>query len=374
MRKRQLVETWIRGRIDAGALIPGEKLPSESQLCEQFGVSRNVVRQAIARLAEEGFVESTRGVGTFCRARLPASVSSTNIGVVAFFISSYVYPEVIRGCYNALSRRGFAVLVNQSEYNLEQERSILLALRKKKVGGIIIAPIYGAGDRSNALLLEEMQAEGTAVVLCDDYYPGRNFSSVTLDYHASGEAAAAHLWQHGHRKIGIFYQKDFLVKATRMKGVLDFLGRMEAPVRPAWIAGFNGQGPDSDGPAVAERFLRTVRELPTAVVCGNDEDALRLIETAERRGLRIPEDLSVVGFDNSQIAQMEKVSLTSVDHPSFEIGERAAAILLDKILHPEMRFFTRTVISPVLVERSSVRSFVPAPPVPPTTLLQRNVE
>jgi GntR family transcriptional regulator of arabinose operon len=325
-------------------------------------------------LTQEGYVESSKGVGTFCKARLPSSVHSTNVGLVEFFVNSYVYPEIFRGCYNTLSRRGFALLVNQSEYNLEQERAILLSLRKKKVGGIIITPIYGAGDRSNSLLLEEMQAEGTAVVLCDDYYPGRSFSSVTLDYRACGETAAAHLWQHGHRKIGVFYQKDFLVKATRMKGVLDFLGRMEDPVRPAWIVGFNGQGPNSQAQGAAENFLKTARELPTAVVCGNDEDALRLIEAAERRGLKIPRDLSVVGFDNSPLSQMEKVSLTSVDHPSYQIGERAAGILLDKILHPEIRFITRTVISPVLVERSSVRSFIPAPPVPPTTLLQRGAE
>jgi len=210
------------------------------------------------------------------------------------------------------------------------------------------------------------------VVLCDDYYPGRNFSSVTLDYQACGEAAAAHLWSRGHRRIGIFYQKDFLVKANRMKGVLDYLGRMEAPVRTAWIVGFNGQGPDSEAGGAAERFLRTARELPSAIVCGNDEDALRLIEAAEHRGIRIPDELSVVGFDNSHIARLEKVSLTSVDHPSYEIGERAATILLDKILHPELRFVTQTVLSPLLVERGSVCSLIPAPPVPPTTILQRS--
>jgi GntR family transcriptional regulator, arabinose operon transcriptional repressor len=374
MKKREHVETWIRGRIETGAIAPGEKLPSESQLCARFSVSRNVVRQAIAALAREGIVESTRGIGTFCKARLPASLVSTTIGIVQFFLSSYIYPEVIRGCYDTLSRRGFSLQVDQSEYNLEQERGILAALRKKRVGGIIIAPIYGAGDRSNALLLEEMQAEGTAIVLCDDYYPGRAFSSVTLDYQACGEMAAGHLWGHGHRRIGIFYQKDFLVKAARMKGVLDYLGRMEDPVRPAWIVGFNGQGPNGEGSAAAERFLRASRELPSAVVCGNDEDALRLIEAAERRGMRVPQDLSVVGFDNSQAAQMEKISLTSIDHPSYAIGERASAILLDKILHPDLRFLTRTVISPVLVERRSVLGLNPVPPVPPTTLLQVDVE
>ena len=374
MKKHQVIETWIKHRIDEGVLVPGEKLASESQLCAQFGVSRNAVRQAIHNLIHEGLVETIKGVGTFCRTRLPASPLSANIGLVEFFISSYIYPEIIRGCYNTLSRKGFALLLNQSEYNLEQERAILQDLRKKKVGGIIIAPIYGAGDRSNALLLEEIQNEGTAVVLCDDYFPGRNFSSVTLDYHTCGEEAAAHLWKKGHRKIGIFYQKDFLVKANRMKGVLDFLGRQEAPVRAAWMVGFNGQGPTSEASAAAERFLRGANELPSAFVCGNDEDALNLIQVAERQGIRVPGDLSVVGFDNSDIAQLEKISLTSVDHPSFQIGEKAADILLDKIFHPEMRFVTHTIITPSLVERSSVRSLVPAAPIPPSTLLQRGLE
>lgn len=374
MKKHQVVETWIKNRIDEGVLVQGEKLPSESQLCGQFGVSRNPVRQAIRNLVHEGLVTSIKGVGTFCRTRLPASPLSANIGVVQYFMSSYIYPEIIRGCYNTLVRKGFSLLLNQSEYNLEQERAILLDLRKKKVGGIIIAPIYGAGDRSNALLLEEIQNEGIAVVLCDDYFPGRNFSSVTLDYHTCGEEAAAHLWKKGHRRIGIFYQKDFLVKANRMRGVLDFLGRKEAPVRAGWIVGFNGQGPTSEAGAAAERFLRGAKELPSAFVCGNDEDALRLIEAAERHGIRVPGDLSVVGFDNSDIAQLEKVSLTSVDHPSFEIGEKAANILLDKILRPEIRFVTQTIITPSLVERSSVRVLEPAAPIPPSTLLQRSPE
>jgi GntR family transcriptional regulator of arabinose operon len=372
MKKHQVIETWTRSRIVEGVLIPGEKLPSESQLCAQFGVSRSVVRQAIRNLIQEGLVESIKGVGTFCRTRPPESQSSANIGLVEFFIGSYIYPRVIRGCYNALSRKGFALLLNQSEYNLDQERAILQELRRKKVGGIIIAPIYGAGDRSNALLLEEIQNEGIAVVLCDDYYPGREFSSVTLDYHRCGEAAAAHLWAKGHRKIGIFYQKDFLVKANRMKGVLDYLGTQEAPVRDGWIVGFNGQGPASGAADAAERFFKGAREVPSAFVCGNDEDAMNLIRVAESQGFRVPDDLSVVGFDNSDIARLERISLTSVDHPSFQIGEKAANILLDKIFHPEIRFVTRTIITPSLVERGSVRTLEPAEDMPPSTLLQRS--
>jgi len=372
MTKHKTVESWIRNKIAEGLIIPGEKLPSEIQLCAQFGVSRNAVRQAIHSLVHEGLVESIKGVGTFCRKPAPTSLQSKNIGIVQFFMSSYIYPEIIRGCYNTLSREGFSLLVDQSEYSLERERSILLGLRDKKAGGIIIAPIYGSGDRSNALLLEELQNQGIAVVLCDDYFPGRNFSSVTLDYIKSGEEAAAHLWEKGHRRIGIFYQKDFLVKTNRMKGVLDFLGRQGAPVRSSWIVGFNGQGPTSEATPASERFFRNAKDLPSAFICGNDEDALRLIEAAERQGLRVPADLSVVGFDNSDLARLEKISLTSVDHPSFEIGERAAKILLDKIYHPEIRFVTQTIISPTLIERNSVFNLEPAAPIPASTILQRD--
>jgi len=204
--------------------------------------------------------------------------------------------------------------------------------------------------------------------------PAGTLAAVTLNYHGCGEQAAAHLWKKGHRKIGIFYQKNFLVKANRMKGVLDYLGRQEAPVRDAWIVGFNGQGPASEAPVAAERFLKGAREIPSAFVCGNDEDALHLIQVAERHGIRVPDDLSVVGFDNSDIARLEKISLTSVDHPSFQIGEKAANILLDKIFHPEIRFVTRTIITPRLVERSSVRTLEPAAPISPGTLLQRGSE
>ena len=134
--------------------LPGEKLPSESQLRAQFGVSRNAVRQAIKNLAREGWVESTKGVGTFCLSRLPPSQLTNDVAFVAFYASSYIFPEVIRGCDHILYKNGFHLILNQSEFDLDKERDILLALRKKRVDGIIIAPIYDGKNRSNAALLE----------------------------------------------------------------------------------------------------------------------------------------------------------------------------------------------------------------------------
>ncbi len=360
MKKHELVGSWIRKNITENKLAPGEKLPSESQLCAQFGVSRNAVRQAIRDLAQEGWVQTARGVGTFCRSRVPATQLTTNIAFIAFFASSYIFPEVIRGCDNVLYSRGFNLILNQSEYDLEKERSILLSLRKKHVDGIIIAPVYDGKDRSNAGLLEEMQAEGTAIVLCDSTFLDRRFSFVALDDMAGGAAAASHLWNRGHRNIGVFFQDDYMVKIRRMEGVYGFLERKNSSVRNDWLVKFRGQGPSSEAPAAAERFFRTAVELPTAFVCSSDEDALHLIQAAEKFNVQVPRDLSVIGFDNSSVAQLERVSLTSVDHPGFSMGEIMTNILLEKIFHPEIQLVTRTLITPMIVERSSVRT-LPTP-------------
>lgn len=356
MKKYELVEGWIRESISESRILPREKLPSESQLCAQFSVSRNAVRQAIRNLVHEGWVESIKGVGTFCRSRVSESALTTNIAFVDFFTSSYIFPDIIRGCDHVLYRKGFHLILNQSEYDLDKERNILLNLQKKKVDGIIISPISDGGGRSNCDLLVQFQQEGTPIVLIDSCFPESDFSFVALDDRAGGAEAAEHLWSRGHRRIGIFHQRDYQVKTLRMEGALEFLRLRGARPDPKWVVGFAGQGPASEAPAAAARFFEELRSLPTAVICTNDEEALHLIRTAERRGVRVPDDLSVVGFDNSSIAQLEQIALTSVDHPSFLMGESATTILLEKISHPGLRFVTHTTIRPRLVERSSVRT------------------
>jgi len=358
VKKYQIVEEWIRTRIVENRILPGEKLPSESELCSSFEVSRNVVRQALVNLVHEGWLETVKGVGTFCRTRVAGHELSTNIGFVCFFTGSYIFPEIIRGCDHVLYRKGFHLLLNQSEYDLAKERNILLNLKKKGVDGVIIEPVYSEDhpDASNADILLEMRAQGVAVVLCDNCYPRANFNYVCLDDEEGGRLAASHLWERGHRRIGVFFQSDYQVKQARRRGVEEYLAEKGAPVRKEWIIGFTGQGSQSRGPDAARRFFAETVDLPTAIVCSSDEDALQLVQEAEARGLRIPEDLSIIGFDNSKIAQLGKISLTSVEHPSFFLGETATNILLEQIHNPNLNLLTRKTIVPRIIERSSVRS------------------
>jgi GntR family transcriptional regulator, arabinose operon transcriptional repressor len=343
-----------------------------TQLAEQFGVSRNAVRQALHNLAHEGWVETMKGIGTFCRSPVAKSRLHNTIGFVCFFSGSYIFPDILRGCDNVLYRRGFHVLLNQSEYDAGKERAILEGLRNRGVDGVLLEPIYDASGSPNGALLTELERAGIPVVLIDGCLDGAGFSCVSLDDAAGGYLAAKYLWERGHRRIGGFFQNDYVVKVARMSGVRRFLREKDIEPPPDWFTGFKGQGPGSGAEEAAASLLSAARaagaakaagaastagagqELPTGIVCGNDEEALVLIRTAQSIGLRVPEDLSIVGFDNSNIAQLDQVALTTVDHPSFLMGEMATNILLERVFHPERSFVTRTVITPTLVERRSV--------------------
>lgn len=358
MTKYARIEEWIRSSIAENRILPGDKLPSESELCAQFEVSRNVVRQALTNLVHEGLLETVKGVGTFCRARISGGGLTTNIAVILFFSSSYIFPEMIRGCDHVLYPRGFHLFLNQSEYDLVKERNILLGLKKKGVDGVIIEPIYSdeAPDLSNVEILSDMRSQGMPVVLCDNRYPVDDFSYVCLDDREGGRLAASYLWERGHRTIGVFFQRDYQVKQARRLGVESYLEGRGAPVPENWKIGFTGQGQQSRATEAAARFFEANSRLPTAIVCSSDDDALHLVRETERRGLRVPEDLSVVSFDDSKAAQLGKIALTSVEHPSFYLGETATNMLLEQIYHPELHIIDRRIIVPRIIERSSVRS------------------
>jgi GntR family transcriptional regulator of arabinose operon len=360
MKKYQKIEQWIKEGIGSGRFLPGDKLPSESQLCEQFGISRNSIRQAINNLIHAGWLESKKGIGTFCLLR--NRNLTTNIGFVCYYTRSYIFPRIIHGCDRVLYRSGFHLLLNQSEYDLEKERNILQSLKKKGVDGIIIEPIYSGSEPSNRELLLELQSQGIPIILIDNYFPGADFSFIALDDRRGGQIAASHLWEKGHRRIGILYKENYFPSILRKEGARSFLQERGAEPRADWIIGFRGQEPTGAAYRAGKAFFARAEELPSAFVCCNDEESLQWIQAAEERSIRVPEQLSIISFDNSDLAKLEKISLTSIDHPGSYMGEAAMNLLLARIYHPEIRNRTTSLIEPVIVERASVVNIRPLEP------------
>jgi len=354
MNSYRKIEEWITSEISQGRIRIGDKLPSESELCGRFGVSRHTVRIALSNLAAAGWTESRKGIGTFCTMR--DRRLTHDIGLVCYFTGSYIFPRISRGCDQIAHRNGFHLLLNQSEYDLAKEREIILKLRKRGVDGIIIEPVYDGEGASNADLLAEVEREGTPVILLDNCFRDRPFSRVCMDDLAAGRLVAAHLAEKGHRRIGVLYDRSYFPKRLRSEGAVTELAARGVEPRPEWVVGYDGPAPAGRALAAMDAFFARDGEQPSAFICTSDEEAMELYKAAERHGLRIPRDLSVASFDNAQLAELPGIALTSIDHPGQHMGELAMQLLLDRILNPGIGSRTVSLIAPRLVERGSVKT------------------
>jgi GntR family transcriptional regulator of arabinose operon len=352
MKKYEKVMAWIREQIEDGRIAPGDRLPSESELMRQLEVSRNSVRKAIGELAKLGLVVTEHGIGTFCRTRTAGQ--SVLVGLVCFRISSYIFPRIIQGCNRVMQKNGYRLVINESWYDLAEERSVLRSLQEMNVAGIIVIPVQGPSAASNADLVKDIEDQGIAVVLLDNEYPKFDFSSVVLDDEQAGHAIVEHLWNAGHREIGMLYSFNYRPKIRRREGVLSFLTAHGASIRDEWNIGIDGQTSPKGTYRQIREFFRRQIALPTAMICSSDDEALMFIRLARRHGIQVPKDISVVSFDNSDLSKLSQPRLTSMNHPSEYMGEIAATILIDKIQRRDRGVRTRTVIHSELIRRDSV--------------------
>ena len=338
--------------LKSGQFKPGDLLPSESEIGELFSVGRNSVRTALNNLSHGGYVETKKGIGTFCVAE--STASNMNIGFICFFAHTYIFPRMVEGCDRVLYRNGYHLLLNQSEFNLQKERDILQKLIQKKVGGIIIEPFFSGSGQSNAELLHEIEARGVPVVLIDNYFPGEEFCSIAMADREGGRLMAEHLVSKGHRKIAVVFKENYYPKLLRKQGSCDYLAEHGLKVPAEWLIGYGGPPVADQIAAAAEGLFKDPDKRPSAVICTSDEESIEVIRAADGHGIRVPDDLSIVSFDNSSLAALPRVSLTSIDHPSRYIGDLAATLMLQRIRYPEVKNKPVFRINPELIERSSV--------------------
>ena len=354
--KYQQIVTWVKSEVQAGSIRPGDKLPSESELCERFAVSRSAVRQALTTLVHEGWLESRKGIGTFCMAK--KGVHTGDLALVCYFASSYIFPAIVTAFERTAQRNGFHMLFNQSESDLEKERQILRKLGDKGIGGIAIVPVNAGLDEKSAPsdlaatnfeLLGQLRNSGTQILLIDNNFGDDSFPSIMLDDYAVGATAARYLFERGHRGIGIVYADNHRPFKMRREGFSETLASLGGTVE-------RGVRVERSSEAEEALYEALAGDRPTAFFCANDELAVALYKAAARWGLSIPDELSVFSVDNSDYAELPGICLTSIAHPSSFIGARAAQILIDGISSPEVRFKNVITIDPVVVERSSVRA------------------
>jgi LacI family transcriptional regulator len=245
------------------------------------------------------------------------------IGIIVPDITNVFYPEVIRGVEEAGQNTGYSILLCDSNESDAVEERHLSALSARRVDGIILACCV------NSRAHETLTRRQIPTVYIDRLPRTNSFSTVCTDNVQAGRMATEHLIQLGHKRIGILAgHMDLSTHHDRLEGVRQAMQEAHLPIRDEYLV--QGHVQLEDGYR-ATHCLMDLQEPPTAVLSSNNKMMLGVLQAVSERHLRIPEDVSVLGFDDYLWNQHFHPSLTAVAQPTLEIGRRAF-VLLQKLI------------------------------------------
>jgi LacI family transcriptional regulator len=250
---------------------------------------------------------------------------SQAIGVVVASVENPFYPELIAGVEEVIGLAGYTLLLGSSDGKPKAEADVVRSMMQRQVDGLVMASVTMRDHE-----VERIAVSGVDVVLASRNLARHLVDTVTVDNHAGAVAATAHLVEHGHRRIAhIAGPQNIVPFRLRTKGYRTALEDAGLPFQDDLVVRVRGSR--SGEGARALRALLSGEKPPTAVFVASDTMALAVLEECERRGVRVPDDLAVVGFDNIWVGRLPGVSLTTVDGKARQIGRTAASLLCQRI-------------------------------------------
>lgn len=346
---------WIKENIQSNNFKYGEKLISENQLCEKFAVSRQTARQALTTLEQEGLVTRRQGSGTYINHLNATNKSvSNNIGFVTTYLDDHVFPYIISGAEKVLSSAGYNMTLRLTRNKVHNERTQLLSLLDSNIDGLIVEGTKTALPNPNIDVYQKFYDRSIPVIFINGYYQTMTCNYIVNDDVLGARLATRHLIQNGHTKIFGIFKHDDQQGNNRYKGFIDEMYDQDFKVDDHSILWYSTESKEelfssNQLPILTEKLKKC-----TAVVCYNDQVAMRLIQLFNQTDIHIPKDLSIVSFDNTNVAKMSTVPLTSITHPSKEIGKLAAQSILTMIKNPY--HLVHHTFTPELIIRESVCS------------------
>ncbi len=277
-------------------------------------------------------------------ARSLASGRSRTLGLLISDISNPFFPELVKAIETAAFERDYDVVLSNTNYDPERTSRYVRRMIERKVAGVALMTSELDGE-----LVKELARREVSVVFLDLGEPGVHMSNLRVDYETGIEEAIRHLVSLGHREIAFVSGPAHLRSAARrLEAFRASLGRhLPRAAERIWQGDFKLSG----GRAAARGMIES-GELPTAVVAANDLMAMGAMAEFRAAGLQLPQEVSVVGFDDIAFAALAEPPLTTVRLPLAELGRRAVEALVETINHPE-QLGTEIHVPTQLVERGS---------------------
>ncbi|WP_225446203.1 GntR family transcriptional regulator [Paenibacillus rhizovicinus] len=356
----------LRERISQGEYVIGQQLPTEVELAEQFGVSRITSKRALIELEREGLIYRRRGSGSFVKKQEEVTAEkemqavpapSRIVSMILPFVSANNSFEHMQGVAEYVESKGYYLSIHNSEWNSARERELLQSLPKRGTSGIILYPV---STQHNMDIVHALHQNGYPIVTVDQYYSLLAMGSAVSDNFEGGYTAASKLIELGHARIAFLSTIGIQYRSTvhdRYFGYCKALSDNGITLDTELI--FSDMHKEAEGPTDVRRaFYRQLIERllalqVTAIQAEHDMVAYDCIKACMELGVNVPEELSVVGFDNNDMSRQADIPISTVEQNYVEIGRRSAMMIVDQLEHGTIQR-ERADIPVKWIERQSI--------------------
>ena len=273
---------------------------------------------------------------------------SMSVGVLLPDLTNPLFPPIVRGIEDALAAGGYTTLIANTDNDPERQLALFDTLRARQVDGFIAATA-----RRDDRLFVDAHRDGVKIVLVNRRVLGSGIPSVTADDQEGVAMAMRHLIDLGHTRIAhVAGPADTATGQARQRAYQQTLEEAGISADPALVS-TSAEFTEVDGATAARAMLDAAGATPTAVVAGNDTIALGCLDAFAERGLRCPDDISLVGFNDMAFVDRLAPPLTTVRVPHYQIGAEAGRMLLERLANPDLPAKSITLPATLVVRGST---------------------
>jgi DNA-binding LacI/PurR family transcriptional regulator len=366
----RIIVERLRGEIEKGILKPGDRIPTELELSQEFGVSRITARNAVKELANLGLVYRVQGRGTFVMEEAPtkagAGREATDYTIISVVlpVSRDVHHATLTGIENECKNWAYHVTYHNSYFRAEHERELVDKIVSSGSKGLIAYPYAGI---ENLDLYSNLMVKGFPFIFIDrmvDCLPG---TVIQCDNFQGAYDIVSYAIKLGHRRIAFIGDKlnQLESERERLRGYCRAHLDAGIEIREGYIFGmdvaehdmYEARNPQvqNQGYRAVEAAIEQVLSLnppPTCLVAVNDMTALYITGVLQKKGIHVPADVSLTGFDDLELVSHLPVPLTTVKQSFFEIGRLSAQLLLEKIKDPKAVLESRRLECELVIRES----------------------
>lgn len=347
----------LQKKIRTGELKPGSVIKTELELCKEFGISRHPVRKAMDELVSEGYLERTRGKGTFVKDQLPdrRNTAPKILGLILNSLTVGFNAQILTGFEKQARKRGYLTLAASSEGLSETEMDCLDRMSDNGVAGILVFPCDNSKIESK---IKDLDVKDIYIGLIDRNPGIKDIDYIGSDNLGGAYSAVRHLALQGFRNVAFMSDISNVSSVDERlngykKAVEDFDLKDAAHISiDQNISRLYPEICKYDIEQISNEICRLENSLPLGIFAVNDFVAVKCMEVCINKGLVIGKDVGIVGFDNIPEGCYQKVTLTTVAQNGLLLGQNAADMAIDRI-EGKSSLVHKSIIPTQLIVRSS---------------------